>query len=155
MPSISSFFTKNALYIALVQAIVATLGSLYFSEIAHYTPCELCWFQRIAMYPLVLVLIVGILRRDKWVYQYVFPAAIVGWFIALYHNLLYLHILPWWNQPCSSGVSCTTKYISWGGFITIPFLAFVAFSVILAMMVIARKAALNDSINAGPGNLSA
>ena len=141
MTSISSFFTKNALYIALVQAIVATLGSLYFSEIAHYTPCHLCWFQRIFMYPLILVLTVGILRRDARVYQYVFPAAILGWLVALYHNLLYLHILPWWNLPCSSGVSCTTKYISWAGFITIPFLSFVAFSVIIAMMVIARRSA--------------
>ncbi len=139
MTSIKEFFVKNALYLALIQAIIATLGSLYFSEIRHFTPCVLCWYQRIGMYPLVLALLVGILRKDSKVYQYVLPPAIWGWCIALYHNFLYYKWLPWSVEPCSSGVSCTSKFIEYGGFITIPLLAFVAFTVIIALMLVQRN----------------
>ncbi len=125
---------KNAIYIALIQAIIALLGSLYFSNIAGYPPCVLCWWQRIFMYPLVLTLIVGILRKDLKVYQYVLPPAILGWLISIYHNLLYYKIIPDTLSPCSTGVSCTTKFIEYWGFITIPFLSFIAFSVIIIAM---------------------
>ncbi|MES3005971.1 MAG: disulfide oxidoreductase [Patescibacteria group bacterium] len=139
MKSITTFLGKNALYLALVQTIIATLGSLYFSEIAKYPPCFLCWWQRIAMYPIIIILTVGILRRDREVYQYVLPLTIIGWAFSLYHNLLYYHILPWWNEPCAAGVSCTTKYISWFGFLTIPLLAFIGFNVIIGLMFLYRR----------------
>lgn len=139
MNKIISFIEKNALYLALVQAIIATLGSLYFSEIAGYAPCHLCWWQRLSMYPVIVLLVVGILRRDAKVWEYVLPLVTVGWLFSIYHNLLYYHILPWWNVPCASGVSCTTKYISWFGFITIPFLAFTGFTVIISLMLIHRR----------------
>ena len=130
---------KNAQLLALIQAIVAFLGSMYFSNIAGYPPCVLCWYQRILMFPLVLTLIVGIVRKDRLVHQYVLPAAIIGWIISLYHNLLYYKWIPDTLAPCTTGVSCTTKFIEYFGFVTIPFLAFVAFSVIITLMLINRK----------------
>ena len=129
------FFRKNILYIAFVQALVATLGSLYFSEIAHFPPCVLCWYQRICMYPIVALSAVGILRRDKNAPYYILPLSVIGLFIAAYHNLLYYSILPESAAPCVAGVSCTTKFIEWFGFVTIPFLSLVAFAVITVSMV--------------------
>jgi disulfide bond formation protein DsbB len=129
----------HVLYLAFVQALIATLGSLYFSEIAHFTPCVLCWYQRICMYPLVVLLATGIVREDKKVHEYVLPLALIGWVISLFHNLLYYGLLPEAAAPCKAGVSCTTKFFAWFGFITIPLLSFIAFSVIIACMVVFWK----------------
>lgn len=140
MNSIKQFVIGNALYLALIQAIAALLGSLWFSNVLMYPPCVLCWWQRIAMYPLVVILTVGILRKDRMVHTYVLPLAVIGWFIGLYHNLLYYKIIPDTMAPCETGVSCTTKFIQYFGFITIPFLAFSAFTIIIVLMLIRRKA---------------
>ncbi len=129
----------NILYTALAQAIVAMLGSLYFSEVMKLPPCILCWYQRIVMYPLVVVLAVGIIRRNKDIALYVLPLSLVGLGISIYHNLLYWKIIPENLAPCVAGISCTTKFFEWFGFITIPFLALVAFVVINACMVIFIK----------------
>ena len=136
---IAALVTKYILYLALVQSIIATLGSLYFSEIMKLPPCVLCWYQRILMYPLVIIISVGILRRDKGLPLYVLPMSILGWVIALYHNLLYYKILPEAAAPCTMGVSCTTKQIEWFGFVTIPLLSFIAFTVITICMFLYRR----------------
>ncbi len=128
-----------ALYIAFIQGLVAFLGSMYYSNIAGYPPCSLCWYQRIAMFPLWLTLLVGILRRDQSVHAYILIPAWIGWIISLYHNVLYYKWIPDTFAKCTSGVSCTTKYIEYANFITIPFMAFVAFSVILISMYIHRQ----------------
>jgi len=142
-----NFIVKNALYLALIQAIVAMLGSLYFSEIMQLTPCVLCWYQRIAMYPLVLALIVGIMRKDKYVYLYILPPALIGWTISIYHNLLYYKIIPDALAPCSTGVSCTTRYVHlFGGLVTIPLLSFLAFSIIILLMTTWRKAVVQGRV---------
>ncbi len=127
------------LYLAWIQSLIATLGSLYFSEVAHFTPCKLCWYQRILMYPLVLILAVGVSKKDKKIYNYVLPLSIVGWFIALYHNLLYYHVISETLAPCTNDVPCTTKFFAWFGFITIPLLSLIAFSVINGCMFYLRK----------------
>ena len=128
---------KNILYIAWVQALAATLGSLYYSEIKNYSPCSLCWYQRILMYPLVLIIAVGILRKDKeQLPYYVLPLSILGWFISLYHILLQKGILPEAIAPCTIGASCLTKYTGYFGFITIPVMSFAAFTVINICMFI-------------------
>jgi len=137
---VKNWLTKeNLLYLAFTQSLVATLGSLYFSEIKHWTPCSLCWYQRIAMYPLVFILAVAILRRDKLAHLYVLPLSIVGWLISLYHNLLYYGVIPASIAPCTDGVSCTTRFFTWFGFITIPFLSFVAFTVINSCLLLYSK----------------
>lgn len=123
-------------YIGFFQALVALLGSLFFSNILSLPPCVLCWFQRICMYPLVALFIVGILKKDKNLPYYVLPLSIVGLLISLYHNLLYYHILPESIAPCTSGVSCTTKLIELFGFVTIPLLSFIAFAIITVSMIL-------------------
>lgn len=136
---LQSFLKKYVLYLAFGQSLIAMLGSLYFSEIAKYPPCVLCWYQRIAMYPLVAIFAVGILKKDKNVDLYVWPLVISGWLIAVYHNLLYYNILPEAAAPCIQGVSCTTKFIEWFGFVTIPFLSLLGFTIIGVLMVVYRR----------------
>ena len=129
----------NALYIAWATALGATAGSLFFSNILNFPPCVLCWYQRIFMYPLALILGVGILAKDTKVHLYVLPLAAIGWVIALYHNLLYYSLIPDSITPCTSGISCTTKFIQYLGFITIPFLSLAAFSCILLFTFWSKK----------------
>jgi len=136
MKKLISLLSKYALYLAFLQAWIATLGSLYFSEIAKFPPCVLCWYQRICLYPLVAILTVGILRRDQKVYLYVLPLSITGSIIAVYQNLLYYNIIPESIKPCEQGISCTTKYIEWFGFVTIPLLSLTTFLIISILMII-------------------
>lgn len=133
------FIKKYIIYIAWVQSLVAMSGSLFFSEVMKLPPCILCWYQRILMYPLTVIIAVGILRRDKGIHQYVLPLSITGLAIAIYHNLLYYGIIPESIQPCRLGISCTTRQIEWLGFITIPLMSLTAFAVITACMLIFRK----------------
>lgn len=123
-------------YIAWIQALAATLGSLYFSEILKLPPCTLCWYQRIFMYPLVFIIPIGVLTKDKRLPIYVLPLAVVGGIIAVFHNLLYYGIIPEAQAPCQLGVSCTTKFFEWFGFVTIPLLSLMGFVVIIVSMII-------------------
>lgn len=130
-------FTKtNVLYLAWSVALVATVGSLYFQYGMSLQPCVLCWFQRICMYPLLVILTVGILRKDRAVHQYALPLSLVGLAIAVYHNLLYYNIIPESLAPCVQGISCTTRQLEWFGFITIPLMSLTAFILITIYMVI-------------------
>ncbi|HVE57162.1 MAG TPA: disulfide oxidoreductase [Pyrinomonadaceae bacterium] len=117
-------------YAAWVIALVATVGSLFFSEVMLLPPCVLCWYQRIAMYPLVVVLGVGIILGDRRVKFYALPVALAGLAVAVYHNLLYYGILPESIAPCTQGVSCTSVQLEWLGFITIPLMSLTAFILI-------------------------
>lgn len=126
-------------YVALIQAIIATASSLYFSEVMGFSPCKLCWYQRILMYPLVVIIAVGILKKDKNFYNYVLPLSVIGWIIALYHNLIYYHVINENLIPCSADVSCTTRFFAWFGFITIPLLSLIAFTVIIICMLLLKK----------------
>lgn len=117
-------------YLAWVIALVATAGSLFFSEVMELPPCVLCWYQRIAMYPLVVVIAVGIMLEDHKFRYYALPLALIGGAISIYHNLLYYHLIPESITPCTQGISCTSRQIEWLGFITIPLMALTAFTVI-------------------------
>lgn len=130
---------KYYLYVAWAQSLVAMLGSLFYSEIMHYTPCALCWYQRILMYPLVLIIAVGILRKDKKIYHYVLPLSILGMVVSSYHILLQKGLLPESLAPCVIGASCAIKYTGYFGFITIPVMAFTAFTVITCCMLLFKK----------------
>jgi disulfide bond formation protein DsbB len=127
------------LYGAWVVALLATLGSLFFSEVLKHPPCTLCWYQRIFLYPLVLLLPVGILLGDRRVVHYTLPLVVVGLGFALYHNLLYYGVIPEALVPCTGGVSCSQRQISWLGFIGIPLLALGAFVSILALLLAHTK----------------
>jgi len=128
-----------SMYLALGIAILAMLGSLYFSNVLHWVPCELCWWQRIAIYPLVPLLSVGILRRDRNISGYVLPLSIGGGLVAFYHTLLQYNLLPESAATCSAGISCTTKYLALGGFITIPLMSLLAFATITGLMLALKR----------------
>lgn len=123
--------------VAALVAITATLGSLYYSEVAGYIPCTLCWYQRILMYPLVVVTLVGLISRDNLLPRYVLPLSLIGIFISSYHYLLQLGIIGSSNV-CTSGVPCSGRFVNWLGFITIPLQALTAFTLITLAMFSTR-----------------
>ncbi|MBA3010945.1 MAG: disulfide bond formation protein B [Proteobacteria bacterium] len=127
------------LFLTWIIVTAATLGSLFFSHVMAFAPCVLCWYQRICLFPLVIILATGLFPFDKRVVNYALPLAIAGWFTALYHNLLYSKIIPQELQPCSQGVSCTEKYIDLFGFLTIPMLSLLGFSTIITLLFLLKK----------------
>lgn len=137
-------------YLAWLVAIVATTGSLYFSEVRLFVPCALCWWQRIFMYPLVAVLAVGVFSRDERAWHYGLPLALVGAGTAWYHYLI--QRVPAIAPPgvCRGGAACTVQYIDWLGFVTIPFLAGTAF-VIIALLLGWNALASRRSATPPPG----
>lgn len=126
------------LYSAWLISLVAMFGSLYFSEIKGYIPCELCWYQRILMYPLVVLLGIATFQYDVFVKKYVLPLSIIGAGVSLMHYME--QKIPGFGgiKPCVNGVPCSSEYINWYGFITIPFLALVAFVAITICMLLIR-----------------
>ena len=125
-------------YLVWVVALVATAGSLFFSEVMDLPPCVLCWYQRIAMYPLVLIVGSGIALRDPRWKMYSLPLGLAGLAISIYHNLLYYGVIPESITPCKQGISCTTVQIEWLGFITIPLMALVAFVLVCVLSLLYR-----------------
>ncbi len=123
------------LYAAWLAALAATFGSVFLGEVMGLPPCTLCWYQRICMYPLALLLPIGIVLRDPSVSTYCLPLAALGLGIAVYHNLVDYHLIPESLTPCTEGVSCATRQIEWLGFVTIPALAFAAFAAILVCLI--------------------
>src|SRR4030095_9701884 len=117
-------------YAAWVIALLATVGSLFFSEVMGVPAGVLCWYQGIAMYPLVLVIAAGIILRDARMRAYALPLCLAGLAISVYHNLLYYGVIPATLTPCSEGASCTEKQIEWFGFVTIPLLGLASFVVV-------------------------
>ncbi len=127
------------LFVGWIIATIATLGSLFFSEVLGYPPCVLCWYQRICMYPLCFIFMIGMFPLNKTVTRYAFPLSITGWLISFYHNLLYYKILPESSGPCVKGISCTTVFFNWFGFITIPLLSMISFSLILILIYLTHR----------------
>lgn len=127
--------SRVGLWLAWLVALVTTLGSLYYSEIADYTPCKLCWFQRIAVYPLVLTLLVAALRRDRRVGWYVIPVAAIGAGFAAYHTQL--QAFPSQHSSfCTTTEPCTVRYVWELGFVSLPFMALSAFVFIITMTML-------------------
>ena len=124
------------LFVVWLVSMVATVGSLFFSEVLRLPPCSLCWYQRVFMYPIVAVATVGLARRDPGASRYAWPLVIGGLGVAVYHNLLYYHLIPDSIVPCTTGVSCTSRQIEWLGFITIPILSLTAFAVIAVSLLV-------------------
>ena len=127
---------KYALHIAFLQAWAATLGSLYFSEVKGLFPCQLCWYQRILMYPLAIIFAVAIARKDKNVAYFALPLSIIGAIVALYHYLIQWTALREINPIyCSVINDCSQKQVVYLGFMTIPFFSMLAFLVITFLML--------------------
>jgi disulfide bond formation protein DsbB len=122
---------------AAAVALIAMSGSLYLSEVAHLIPCSLCWYQRIAMYPLVFVLGVGTVRGDTGVWRYGLPLAAIGLLIAAYH--VTIQWMPSLDVgACSVGAPCSGRYLAVFGFISIPTLAGAAFVLIISLLLLLR-----------------
>lgn len=123
-------------YIVWAIATGSLFGSLYFSEVMNLPPCLLCWWQRIFMYPLVIITSVAILRKDKNMAYTVLPFAVLGTIVGFYHTLLQWGVIKETILDCSvnGAVSCGDVQINWFGFMTIPFMSFVAFLGITVLM---------------------
>lgn len=132
-----------ALPFAWAVATTCTLGSLYMSEIRHFEPCVFCWYQRICMYPLVVLLGIAALRRDRGIWRYALPIALIGAAISTYH---YLHerFPDTVSTSCSLEASCATLWIWEFHFLSIPGMAWVGFVLISTLLLIARSAERRD-----------
>ena len=125
---------------AAAVAVVTMLGSLYYSEIAGFLPCELCWYQRILMYPLSAILVIGVLRKDRGAVWYAAPFVVVGAPLALYHWLV--ERVPSFAEStsCSVFVPCTVPYFEELGYVTLAFMDMSAFLLIGALLVVDWRA---------------
>ena len=137
------FWQQYGAYLALAPAIAALLGSLYYSEIAGFVPCTLCWYQRILMYPLTLIILVGIFKQDEYLPNYVLPFSIIGMGVSTYHYLIELGILPH-PAACAVGIPCNVRWVNYFGFVTIPFMALTAF-ILITITMTATKWAYNQA----------
>ena len=132
-----------ALWLGWLVALVTTLGSLYFSEVAHFTPCKLCWYQRIAMYPFAIVLLVAALRRDRSIAWYVVPVAAIGALFSIYQTQL--QAFPHQHSSfCTTTEPCTVRYVWEFGFVSLPFMALAAFAFVITATLCARPARLEE-----------
>lgn len=129
----------SLLYAAWVIALAGMAGSLFFSEVMLYPPCVLCWYQRIALYPIVVIAGIGIATRDFAAVKYALPLALIGLLIAVYHNLLYYGFIPESITPCTEGVPCNAKQVELLGFVTIPLMALAGFVGITACLTLASR----------------
>ncbi|MFS0783251.1 disulfide oxidoreductase [Bacillus sp. 1P06AnD] len=130
---------ENVLFLAWAAAVIATLGSLYLSEILHFEPCKLCWFQRIAMYPLTIILGIAYVKKHWQISLYTMVLSAAGGLVSLYHYSIQMIPLLKENTPACGRVSCTEDYFSLFGFITIPFMALTAFIIIFVCSLIVWK----------------
>jgi disulfide bond formation protein DsbB len=140
-----------SLFLAWGVALVATLGSLYYSEVANFPPCELCWYQRIAMYPLVVILGIAAVRRDFAVRRYVIPLVAIGAAISVYHYQLE-RFPSQTSLSCAADVPCTTVWVWRFHYISIAFMALSAFALIAALLLLgpgSRKDAFDEVPAAG------
>jgi disulfide bond formation protein DsbB len=126
---------SKMIYLSWLLSVIATLGSLYFSNIMMLPPCSLCWWQRICMYPLSLIFVIAFLRKDANCLYYSTPLVVIGFLISSYHNLLYYGFIEKSFIPCTAGVSCTSIQLEWLGFITIPLMALTSFSILLIISI--------------------
>jgi disulfide bond formation protein DsbB len=126
----------NLVFACWLIAASSTLAALFFSEVMNLPPCVLCWYQRIFIFPLVLLLPVGLFPFDPKIARYALPLAVGGWLLALFHVLLTYGLIPETVRPCTQGVPCAQNQIEWFGFVSIPLLSLVAFSVINALLLV-------------------
>jgi disulfide bond formation protein DsbB len=126
-------------FVAWVLVTAATLTSLFFSEIMEVPVCVLCWYQRIAMYPLVLILAIGLFPLDPRVVRYGGALAGLGWLVALYHVLLIAGIIPENMQPCRQGIPCSETHIAVFGSLDIPTLSLLTFTLVGVLLVFTSR----------------
>lgn len=130
---VSSFFARNGIRFSFFVALAATAGSLFYSGYAGFVPCSLCWFQRIFMYPEVILLGLAWLKNEKHIIDYSLTLSIIGWLISAYHNYIIYKGLH--SIVCTISEPCTVNYVLEYGYITIPMMALTAFSLIILFLI--------------------
>ena len=136
--AVLDFFGKNAVALSLFVVLGSVAGSLFYSEVAHFVPCLLCWWQRILLYPQAIILLVAFITNDERVRRYCAALSAIGAVIAVYHTYLQFG----GNEliPCAAnGVSCERVYFVTYGYVTIPTMALTAFALILILCLIPRR----------------
>ena len=137
--SIKTSVEGYGLWLAWLMAVVATLGSLYYSQIAHFPPCEYCWYQRIAMYPLAFILGIAAFKGDALIRRYALPLATIGITIATYHYTIQ-HFPDLSTGVCNTALPCTAALVWKYDFVSIPFMALVSFAAIITVLALDRPA---------------
>ena len=127
------------LFIAWLIVFTSTLGSLFFSYVMEFAPCVLCWYQRVCLFPLVIILARGLFPFDLHVVKYALPLTACGWLLAAYHNLLHAQLIPADMQPCVKGVSCTEEYLELFGFLSIPLLSLISFTTLILILITLQR----------------
>jgi len=138
-PDAATLLGNSAIWMAWIVALVATVGSLIYSEVIHFVPCRLCWFQRIAMYPLAVILLVGAIRREAVVKYYALPLALIGLAVSIYHNLVQFYPRLE-GGSCDPLNPCSARSIEMFGFMDLPFMAGAGFIVIAVLLTFYTKA---------------
>jgi len=129
----------NLIFIMWLIATCGTLTSLFFSEIMQLPVCVLCWYQRIALYPLVLIIPMGLFPYDTKIIRYAVPLVLVGWCFALFHVLVVAGFIPESIQPCVQGIPCSEINFSLFGFLNIPIMSIITFTFIGILLYLANK----------------
>lgn len=125
---------RYSLYLAWLLALVATLGSLFASNVLDWTPCTLCWYQRIMMYPLAVILGIATWKQDRLVTRYALPLSVAGLALAVFQYLEQFTRLDL-SRLCQPTVPCSGHYLLVAGFITVPFLSALAFLSISLLLI--------------------
>jgi len=133
---ISNFFAKNGVVFAFVVSLAATAGSLFYSNYAGYVPCNLCWFQRIFMYPEVILLGLALIKKDEKIIDYSLALSLIGLVISIYHNYIIFKGLH--SVVCTISEPCATNYVLEYGYVTIPMMALTAFALVSLLLIIKR-----------------
>jgi len=136
-----TFMLEHGLPLAWAISLTATLGSLYFSEVMGYIPCNLCWYRRITMYPMAILLGIAAVRKDYGIVKYALPPLLIGLSISIYHNLM--EKTDWFDggRHACGLVPCDAEYINWFGFVTIPFLSLTAHVLVALLLIGVSRAA--------------
>lgn len=135
--TVTAWFDGHGLWLGWLMATVATLGSLYYSQVAHFIPCEYCWYQRIAMYPLTVILGIAAVRGDSTIRRYVFPLAVGGGLVSAYHYTIQ-HLPDLAAGSCATTTPCTAALVWKFDFVSIPFMALVSFAAIVTVLLLDR-----------------
>ncbi|MBX4200688.1 disulfide bond formation protein B [Candidatus Parcubacteria bacterium] len=146
--AVVTFIQKNALMLAFLISLASVLGSLFYSEIVGFPPCDLCWIQRIFMYPLVVVLGFATINKDRRLIKYALASSVIGALVSAYHNYMY-----YWNSGldafCQLGgtqVSCVKRYVFEFGYVTIPLMALTAFALIIMLLIFYKLGKSRENI---------
>lgn len=134
VPTLKTEVGRSALTVAAVVTVGASLGSLWFSESAGFVPCELCWYQRIAMYPLAVLVTIAAIRGDHHIRPYAMVLASAGGLISLYHSQVQL--FPEQSSVCQASNPCSAAWVDALGFLTIPHMAAIAFALVIGLLAL-------------------